>query len=114
MTTNNYSKVIRNQRIFAKSLLCLSVLSAMGYAQTPEAEKADEENIEVIEIRGIRASSAENLSIKRTSDAVVDAITAEDIGKFPDKNVADSLQRVPGVVIQRSGGEGATVSIRGL
>ncbi|QYJ75704.1 TonB-dependent receptor [Shewanella sp. FJAT-52076] len=114
MTTSNYNKVIRNQRIFAKSLLCLSVLSAMGYAQTPEAEKADEENIEVIEIRGIRASSAENLSIKRTSDAVVDAITAEDIGKFPDKNVADSLQRVPGVVIQRSGGEGATVSIRGL
>lgn len=102
--------------VFKRSLLYMAVFSAMGMANAqevaPDAEEADE--TEVIEIRGIRASAAENLSIKRLSNAVVDAITAEDIGKFPDKNVADSLQRVPGVVIQRSGGEGATVSIRGL
>lgn len=72
------------------------------------------EKIEVIEVRGILSSMSENLLNKRASDSVVDVITAEDIGKFPDKNVADSLQRVPGVVIQRDGGEGATVSIRGL
>jgi len=89
----------------------------MGLAQaqeTPDKEEAEAKATEVIEVRGIRASSAENLAIKRLSIATVDAITAEDIGKFPDKNVADSLQRVPGVVIARSGGEGATVSIRGL
>ena len=70
--------------------------------------------MEVIEVRGIRSSMAENLDVKRMSGSVVDAITAEDIGKFPDKNVADSLQRVPGVVIERDGGEGSSVSIRGL
>jgi iron complex outermembrane receptor protein len=77
-------------------------------------EKAVEESIEVIEVRGILASSAANLAIKRLSNSTVDAITAEDIGKFPDKNIADSLQRVPGVVITRNGGEGDSVSIRGL
>lgn len=45
---------------------------------------------------------------------MVDVITAEDVGKFPDKNVADALQRVPGVVISRDGGEGKNVSVRGL
>ncbi|GLX77362.1 TonB-dependent receptor [Thalassotalea insulae] len=104
---------------FRKSVICTAVLCSMGLAHAEEVEvdkkKADEkEAIEVIEVSGILASSARNLSIKRLSNAMVDAITAEDIGKFPDKNVADSLQRVPGVVIQRSGGEGSTVSIRGL
>ncbi|MDF2178607.1 TonB-dependent receptor [Aliiglaciecola sp. CAU 1673] len=103
---------------FTKSLLSLAVLGALS-AHAQEADNSQtpdrvEDGTEVIEVRGIRASMAENLAVKRLSNAVVDAITAEDIGKFPDKNVADSLQRVPGVVIQRSGGEGATVSIRGL
>ena len=91
-------------------LLFGGVVPAFAEQVAPE----NEEEVEKIQVRGIRASASENLSIKRTSNAVVDAITAEDIGKFPDKNVADSLQRVPGVVIQRDGGEGATVSIRGL
>ena len=56
----------------------------------------------------------ESLSQKREANAFVDVITAEDVGKFPDKNVADSLQRVPGVIIDRDGGEGSRVSIRGL
>ncbi|WP_448548093.1 TonB-dependent receptor [Thalassotalea fusca] len=103
---------------FKRSMLCTAIMCAIGTAQAQEAVEVDEkkkkEEIEVIEVSGILASSARNLSIKRLSNAMVDAITAEDIGKFPDKNVADSLQRVPGVVIQRSGGEGSTVSIRGL
>jgi len=104
---------------FKKSVVCTAILCAMGMAQAQEVDKEktnnkEKEAIEVIEVSGILASSARNLSIKRLSNAMVDAITAEDIGKFPDKNVADSLQRVPGVVIQRNGGEGSTVSIRGL
>lgn len=118
MATRNTTGHHVYRRGFSKSVLYLSMLSAMGlaYAQeTPDKqEEAEAKATEVIEVRGIRASSAENLAIKRLSIATVDAITAEDIGKFPDKNVADSLQRVPGVVISRSGGEGATVSIRGL
>jgi TonB-dependent receptor len=65
-------------------------------------------------VTGYRRSIEEALSRKREANALVDVITAEDIGKFPDKNVADALQRVPGVVITRDGGEGSRVSIRGL
>ncbi|WP_299075320.1 TonB-dependent receptor [uncultured Paraglaciecola sp.] len=103
--------------VFKRSLLCIAIFSAMGSAHAQEQQQTadkEQEEAEVIEVRGIRASAAENLAMKRLSNSVLDAINAEDIGKFPDKNVADSLQRIPGVVIQRSGGEGSSVSIRGL
>ncbi|WP_105258962.1 TonB-dependent receptor [Pseudoalteromonas sp. T1lg88] len=101
---------------FTKSALFLAMMAAgnAAYADPSVEEDEDKKEIETIEVRGIRASMAENMAIKRLSNAIVDAITAEDIGKFPDKNVADSLQRVPGIVISRSGGEGENVSIRGL
>ena len=67
-----------------------------------------------IVVTGIRASQAKSIDIKRQSGAIVDAITAEDIGKLPDVTIVDSLQRISGVQIQRSAGEGATVNIRGL
>ena len=67
-----------------------------------------------IVVTGYRASIETSLAQKRDANAFVDVITAEDVGKFPDKNVADALQRVPGVVIERDGGEGSRVSIRGL
>lgn len=104
------------QRHFVKSLLCLSVATAcsQAVAQQDSAYQSVENGMEVVEVRGIRASMAESLAVKRMASAVVEAITAEDIGKFPDKNIADSLQRVPGVIIQRNGGEGESVSIRGL
>jgi len=67
-----------------------------------------------IVVTGYRGSIEKSLNQKREANAFVDVITAEDIGKFPDKNVADSLQRVPGIIIDRDGGEGSRVSIRGL
>ena len=67
-----------------------------------------------IVVTGLRASLQKSLDAKRNANTVLDVITAEDIGKFPDKNVADALQRVPGVIIDRDGGEGSRVSIRGL
>lgn len=114
-STKGKSQVHCLSTLFKRSLVCAAVFGVIGtgHAQQSPDESNDEVD-EVIEIRGIRASSAANLNIKRLSNSVVDAITAEDIGKFPDKNVADALQRVPGIVIQRSGGEGETVSIRGL
>ena len=69
--------------------------------------------VEEVVVTGIRASLQQSLEAKRNADAVVDVITAEDVGKFPDKNVAEALQRVPGVSIQREFGEGERVSIRG-
>ena len=64
-------------------------------------------------VTGIRASLAASLDAKRQSSIIADVITAEDIGKFPDKNVAEALQRVPGIVINREFGEGERVSLRG-
>lgn len=79
-----------------------------------EEVKAADQETEVIEVRGIRGSLKQALNQKRFSNAVVDSISAEDIGKFPDRNIAESLQRIPGVTIGRSfAGEGGDVSIRG-
>jgi len=63
---------------------------------------------------GILSSIKRAQDIKRDAVGVVDAIAAEDLGKFPDLNVAESLQRIPGLAIDRSGGEGQAVTIRGL
>ncbi|MBY8828491.1 TonB-dependent receptor [Hephaestia sp. CMS5P-6] len=67
-----------------------------------------------IVVTGYRKSIEASLTQKRNANAFIDVITADDVGKFPDKNVADALQRVPGVIIERDGGEGSRVSIRGL
>ena len=67
-----------------------------------------------IVVTGIRASLRETIDIKRNSQGVVDAISAEDIGKFPDTNLAESLQRITGVSIDRTNGEGSTVTVRGF
>ena len=63
---------------------------------------------------GIRASLREAIDIKRNGQGVVDAISSEDIGKFPDTNLAESLQRITGVSIDRRNGEGSTVTVRGF
>ncbi|RZF63364.1 TonB-dependent receptor [Sphingomonas populi] len=67
-------------------------------------------------VTGLRGSLQRNLDIKRTSSGIVDAISSEDIGKFPDSNVAASLQRLPGVSIQRAGarGEATGITVRGF
>jgi TonB-dependent receptor len=67
-----------------------------------------------IVITGIRASLQRSRDIKRNATGVVDAVSAEEIGKFPDTNLAESLQRIPGVSIERRNGEGARVTVRGF
>lgn len=98
-----------------RNKLALSISAAMlsGGLVAPLALAQSGEALEEVTVTGIRGSLQDALSTKRDSYAIVDAISAEDIGKFPDKNVAESLQRVPGVTIQRQFGEGAAVSIRG-
>ena len=78
------------------------------------AEAADDEVIEEIVVTGIRGSLRRAIDRKRNADSIIDALVAEDIGKFPDQNLAESLQRISGVAIDRMRGEGASVSIRGL
>ncbi|WP_269716974.1 TonB-dependent receptor [Caulobacter sp. NIBR2454] len=83
-------------------------ISTMAVAQEAGAE------VEEVIVTGIRASQIRSVDIKRTETALVDAISSEDIGKLPDVTIADSLQRVSGIQIQRNAGEGSTVNIRGL
>ena len=85
-------------------------LSMQAVAQ----DAAADDNTEVIEVRGIVSSLKRAMSDKKESLIVSDGIAAEDLGKFPDLNVAESLQRITGVSIDRSGGEGQLVSVRGF
>ena len=82
-------------------------------AQTNTDQDDNENAIEEVVIVGIRRAIVDSIDAKRNSDQIIDVISAEDVGKFPDKNVAESLSRVPGVVINREFGEGERVSIRG-
>lgn len=88
----------------------LTLLGAAFAAQAQQAseKKADASQLEQVVVTGIRASQEKSLSVKRNADTHVDVVSAEDIGKMPDKNVADSLARIPGVTILNSpsGGSG--------
>jgi len=82
-------------------------------AAAPEAAASDEPANAIV-VTGIRASLKSSMELKRTNIGVIDAISAEDIGKFPDTNLAESLQRITGVSIDRANGEGSTVTVRGF
>lgn len=69
---------------------------------------------ETIIVQGFRSSFASSIETKRNADQVLDAITAEDIGQFPDQNIAEAVQRITGVQITRNNGEGESVAVRGL
>ncbi|MEX2962614.1 TonB-dependent receptor [Microbulbifer sp. TYP-18] len=71
------------------------------------------DSLEEVTVTGIRGSLQSSVDAKRNNSAIVDAITAEDIGKFPDKNVADSLSRITGVSVTRDFGEGERIAVRG-
>src|SRR3546814_4528280 len=75
---------------------------------------ADEGTESEIVVTGFRASLENALNAKRDSNLIIESVTAEDIGKFPDQNVAESLQRLPGIQIDRENGQGSKVRIRGL
>lgn len=95
------------------------LLGAAGAALAQEEDEGTrnpswDSNLETIVVTGIRGSLQTSMNIKRTTTGVVDAITAEDIGKFPDTNLAESLQRISGVSISRVNGEGSEVTVRGF
>lgn len=87
--------------------------SALAQQAAAPAASASEPT-QTIVVQGIRRSLESSLELKRNGQGVVDGISAEDIGKFPDTNLAESLQRISGVSIDRSIGEGARVTVRGV
>lgn len=101
----------------AVSLSVLAVGTAHAQdaaAENAAAETAPADEVDAIVVTGFRASLEAALNLKRDSVAAVDAIVAEDIAKFPDQNLAESLQRIPGISISRDGGEGRSITVRGL
>ncbi|MFZ5637880.1 MAG: TonB-dependent receptor [Pseudomonadota bacterium] len=84
-------------------------------ANDAEAQKTQAEDLDTVVVRGIRASLQSSMNVKRNAQGVVDGISSEEIGKFPDTNLAESMQRITGVSIDRSAiGEGSRVTVRGV
>ncbi len=102
------------------SKLTVAILSAttVGFSLPSFAQEEQDtqtpDSLEVIEVRGIASSIAESARLKRYDSRIVDAIVAEDIGKLPDNNIAEALQRITGVSISRDFGVGESVTIRGI
>jgi TonB-dependent receptor len=96
------------------SVSTLSVGAAFAQTATDSAPAAAPQQIQTVQVTGLRASLESALNAKRQDNGIVDVIKSEDMGKFPDTNLAESLQRVPGVVIDRDAGEGRNITVRGL
>lgn len=94
------------------SIALCSLAMAQEQEQKPE-QKAPAAAMQTVEVAGIRSSLAKSLNVKKNSSANVEVITAEDIGKMPDKNLADSLQRLAGVAVRTDYDEAEKVSMRG-
>ena len=102
---------------FKRNLLSSSIAIAISGNAMPvlaEEEQGEQALLEEIVVTGIRGSLKRSMDIKRDSMGVVDAISAEELGKFPDANLAESLQRITGVSISRQRGEGSQVTVRGF
>jgi iron complex outermembrane receptor protein len=115
--TNESLKAGRLGMPFKMASVTAAVLSAFAggaaHAQST-SPSANPNTLETIVISGFKKSLDKALSDKRESVSSVDVIVAEDIAKFPDQNIAESLQRIPGISIQKDAGEGSRITVRGL
>nr|WP_088062272.1 TonB-dependent receptor [Xanthomonas fragariae] len=111
----------RTRRLTSALLFALSTPLAAQTAPVPQsastvpgAGQTDPATLDVVHVTGIRGSLTSSMNVKRDAQGIVDGIVAEDIGKFPETNLAESLQRISGVSIDRSLGEGSRVTVRGV
>ncbi len=111
----NKSHISRNTRAMLLGGLgtCLFAGPVLAADAAPAAAGAAGELAEVV-VTGFRESLRSAIETKRNANDIVDVVKAEDIAKFPDLNLAESLQRIPGVAIDRDGGEGRSITVRGL
>lgn len=109
---------LANRRLTSAVARTLGVTTALGLmfvttAQAQTEANASGENIETVLVTGIRAGLEDAIELKRDSGSIVEAISAEDIGKLPDTSIADSLSRLPGLTSQRAEGRASAISLRG-
>jgi len=99
----------------ASTLALLMGTSWIGVSQAEETQQVEpQKDVEVIEVSGVRGSLIKSMDLKRATFGVMDAISAEEMGKFPDTNLAESLQRITGVSVSRTNGEGSQITVRGF
>ncbi|MFC5344393.1 TonB-dependent receptor [Brevundimonas staleyi] len=98
----------------AIALLACALTPQIATAQTAAPAAQDETQVDEVVVTGFRSSLQRALNIKRNEAGAVDAILAEDMADFPDQNLAEAIQRLPGVTIDRVNGQGTTISVRGL
>ena len=103
-----------NPALISAAALILMTSSTLAAQESENTSATADKNIEVIEVKGILNSMKAAAMLKRTDGRIVDAVVAEDIGKLPDNNIAEALQRITGVSINSDFGVGDSVSIRGL
>lgn len=102
------------QLLSSALLLALAGQTAAQTAERSAPQQPDATTLDAVQVTGIRGSLTSSANLKRDATGVVDGIVSEDIGKFPDTNLAESLQRISGVSIDRSNGEGSRVTVRGV
>ena len=108
------SKFLKKPIALAISSILATGLSAPLIAAEENLIENTDSEVEVIEVKGIKGSLIRSMNLKRSMSGVVDAISAEEMGKFPDTNLAESLQRITGVSVSRSNGEGSEITVRGF
>ena len=105
---------MKHTNTFKPALITLSISIALHGASAIAQEATDESQVEVIQVSGIRGSLIRAQAVKMDNDSIVEAISAEDIGKLPDSSIAESLARLPGVSGERVGGRTSGISVRGF
>jgi iron complex outermembrane receptor protein len=102
------SRSVRFQRKLLPSLIAACAMTTVSIQVNAQ------DTVEEVIVTGVRGAQERAIDIKRNSAEIIDSVAAEDIGKLPDTTIADSLQRITGIQIQRSGGQGGVVSVRGM
>lgn len=114
LTGHNGGLLMRRSYLRSAIKAALLIPTTATMVALPAAAQEAADDVEVIQVTGLVSSLKRAMSDKKESVIVSDGISAEDLGKFPDLNVAESLQRITGVSIDRSGGEGQFVTVRGF
>ncbi|MGV9006462.1 MAG: TonB-dependent receptor [Brevundimonas sp.] len=114
VTETGARRALRHTLIVGASGLALALSMGVAAASAQSTPPQDTTQVDEVVVTGFRGSLNAALDIKRTETGMVDAIVAEDIAAFPDLNLAEAVQRIPGVAIDRDAGEGRSITVRGL
>ncbi|TKB03456.1 TonB-dependent receptor [Alteromonas portus] len=105
---------MKHTHTFKPALIAISITAALNSATLRAQDTPDDKQLEIIQVSGIRGSLIRAQAVKMDNESIVEAISAEDIGKLPDSSIAESLARLPGLSGERVGGRTSGISVRGF